>query len=508
MSIKWHFRMIPNGTPGSSLLVGDEDLYQFNTKTTISRINTKGYYQYTIFESPRAFIKFYYTQDSSTRQYYEIIFNVCDRKIYWDVDMGNITNYEEVKDKIITAIKKVMLEKYGIILNFSTDIALFSSHGQEKKSFHIILCRHGLANSHESASLYDDVDKELDEECRKYLDPKVYNPKQQFRILGSKKGKRYKRFDKTWKYLGGTVNFVDVDAGELDSDDDNDENTRIKLLTARDMEISLVSNTIGVTILPQIYKDMKKKYDYNETTTISEETAKKALEFCIEKSRDNFFPFKFIKVTGEIVILKRLVPSYCGVCERRHDKQDPFLLVSNDKVYFYCRRKDTPTIMGEFVTGPSFFDVDDIIKISMNTGQLPTSDNSISTGPRNNFSTTTDSTAGFHTIHGKSSEVKLPTHEDAGKLIIRKKVESSKTLDPVNGVKNDNYSVVGDTGDEHLEESKTYGLDREPKIRVNRLSLLTDAENDQKKTIKGRKNTTTKSMLSLKEREMISRRRR
>jgi len=54
-------------------------------------------------------------------------------------------------------------------------------------------------------------------------------------------------------------------------------------------------------------------------------------------SRGNF-PFIVRDVKGSIISLKRLKPSFCKICERVHEHENPYLLVIDDNVYFYCRR--------------------------------------------------------------------------------------------------------------------------------------------------------------------------
>jgi len=51
-------------------------------------------------------------------------------------------------------------------------------------------------------------------------------------------------------------------------------------------------------------------------------------------------------IIGNMIICDRIYPSLCLVCNRIHEKENPFLIVNQDqkKIYFYCRRNKKPTI--------------------------------------------------------------------------------------------------------------------------------------------------------------------
>lgn len=54
------------------------------------------------------------------------------------------------------------------------------------------------------------------------------------------------------------------------------------------------------------------------------------------------FPFKLSDIKGSLVLLKRYTPSYCKMCDRVHENENPYLVVAgyNRDIYFYCRRAD------------------------------------------------------------------------------------------------------------------------------------------------------------------------
>ena len=54
--------------------------------------------------------------------------------------------------------------------------------------------------------------------------------------------------------------------------------------------------------------------------------------------KTRFFHLDLRKLKNNMVILERLYPSHCEICERIHEKQNSFLFLIEDKVYWNCWR--------------------------------------------------------------------------------------------------------------------------------------------------------------------------
>lgn len=177
----------------------------------------------------------------------------------------------------------------------------------------------------------------------KIMDRAVYSKTQQFRLLGCEKFKsgRPKTFNTQWQYFDKTVTYSYVE--EILS-----PNHEYML----QLEASLLSNTNSCNILPSFADGsetndfFKKSRKYERQDDINPKVAKQAVRMLAEKGGitvDNRrFPYKFDRIVGALVLLRRLKPSWCSMCERTHEHENPFLVITGEgqlkNIYFHCRR--------------------------------------------------------------------------------------------------------------------------------------------------------------------------
>ncbi len=73
--------------------------------------------------------------------------------------------------------------------------------------------------------------------------------------------------------------------------------------------------------------------------------------------------FSFCEHIGNYIILKRLKPSYCQVCLRTHEHENPYLFVkpylNGYQLYFNCRRNTESQLLC-FISNKSNTIVDDV----------------------------------------------------------------------------------------------------------------------------------------------------
>jgi len=90
----------------------------------------------------------------------------------------------------------------------------------------------------------------------------------------------------------------------------------------------------------------KLQHDFDEIT-ITKEDARKALEMYASvisggkvQITDPIFPYRLVQIQGGLLLLRRRRPSKCPICNRTHEKENPFLFVvgAEKAVYFHCRR--------------------------------------------------------------------------------------------------------------------------------------------------------------------------
>ena len=256
------------------------------------------------------------------------------RKIYYDIDivrstcpsdMFNIEYAEKLKDKIICLTLK------HVTCNLNK-IMVCSSHGENKLSYHIIFNQTYLPNHLYCKEIYKLVNNELDYQEQQFLDGSVYKSIQQFRLLGSQKPNsgRPKIFHKKWVYKNTQIEY------EYDEQPEDE-----KLEKLQKFKESLITWTMD--LVPEQKK-----------VTLPNENKKVSLYSMISSDIDmiklnELIPdtnsFSVRGIHNNIVMLNRLKPSYCEVCLREHQNENPCLLIIGNKqaVYWDCRRSDGTT---------------------------------------------------------------------------------------------------------------------------------------------------------------------
>ena len=208
------------------------------------------------------------------------------------------------------------------------DVMIFSSHGSEKLSYHIVIDHWCCADVNDNRALHDKVMEIYPSKYRELVDHGVYTSIRQFRIYRSHKyqSERTKLLShlSTWR---------------PQSPHEDKDHEFIQILGA-----SLVSNASYCKLLPSFRPPPKPKPTYDGVETLLEATdIDKAIELATTAHKTSkAFPFKIGEIKGGLITLRRLAPSFCQICQRVHEHENPYLTVvgPDRKVYFYCRRAD------------------------------------------------------------------------------------------------------------------------------------------------------------------------
>jgi hypothetical protein len=346
MGVIWYYCLIPkDNLPGvfsnkrinflqSFIVCWDH----FNTSTgKNSRI-------YTAFKDYLDFAKFYLKIDICDRSFYEIILGENTQKPHFDIDM-EITDEinKEYGEKVLNDLLNVIVELIPNI-NLAKDICIYSSHGEKKISYHVIINHFCHANNKEAKAFYYTVMNKLPVEYFKnnWIDHSVYSKTQQFRIYGCAKTRsnRVKIFHNVWLFNGQKI----IHEDDENIGDDENENFLMRL------EESLVAARISnCKILPsfQTPDQFIKNKEYPDGENVDQDLAMEALNLLAHSigmtADDSRFPYRYDKVEGPFVILKRIRPSKCRLCARVHHHQNPYLIIVPDSknVFFHCRRAPT-----------------------------------------------------------------------------------------------------------------------------------------------------------------------
>lgn len=310
---------------------------------------------YSVFQSYPEYHRYQQRFAPERRTFFEIILGEYPQKPHFDLDVKLddlrqqqpefteemvIAAGENAKDTLIEKIIEVFQEK-GVALSLDHDVLVYTSHGSNKRSYHIVVTNYCHCNNQEAKALYTEVCKRIPPGINQWIDHAVYSPRQQFRILGCQKlaSGRPKTFLKTWTFRDRTINHR-----YLEQPDDPDHESLIQL------EESLVSQTSSCTILPLIDIPALRPvmaHSNQLEDDLDIEVARSAMDLAIDVSgieNSSSFPYRLTGVKGNLMILKRLRPSMCQICRRRHDHENPFMVVgapneSGERpVFFHCRR--------------------------------------------------------------------------------------------------------------------------------------------------------------------------
>lgn len=142
--------------------------------------------------------------DKSDWNFYETILHEressdCFVKFYADIDISK-KEYEKVECSLDfntfgETVFNALVNKFNIS---PTDILKFSSHGADKRSYHLILDKHAF-KAKSLKSVYTYLTKDMKEEYARFVDRAPYNKTQQFRMLWNRKygSQRVKLFEKS-----------------------------------------------------------------------------------------------------------------------------------------------------------------------------------------------------------------------------------------------------------------------------------------------------------------------
>ena len=299
---------------------------------------------FTVFDSHIDYAKFVKDVSEDHRCFYEIIMGDFPQKPHFDIEVSRRDHEEYFSNVDRDSLKDIVLEKIfevlankDVHLSIERDVLVFSSHGKDKISFHIVLDNCCHCNNAEAKQFYKKVyallPRELQEMKPPVVDHAVYSKKQQFRIVGSQKFEsgRTKLLLKEWSYKGQAIKYKYIEEPES-----------IYHENILQLEASLVSNTSTCFLLPSFFEETDVRPDTIDYKEISRESADKAIQLLAElmgvAPDDPRFPYRFLDLKGGIIVLKRLRPSNCRICSRVHEGENPFLFVIDGAVYFHCRR--------------------------------------------------------------------------------------------------------------------------------------------------------------------------
>lgn len=301
-----------------SKLVGDEGLFNKIGKSDdgvyICR-QTKSwdgqiYRSFRKFDSIVSFFDFMMQTPKNERCFFEVIRGDCFQKPYFDIDIDE--KLPDLGKGLVEELKKAILKDTRIK---EENILVFSSHGERKSSYHVIIdgwCNpNNYSNEVYCKRVIDRISDDTTE--KKYIDSLVYKSIQQLRTLGSTK--------------------LDQDRFKiLEGNDINPRDDRRGFY--KNLFRSFVTTTKSCKILMFLEKP-KATWDQGNQKDLSSSEIESIQGLEIIKE-EYFEPQEII---GRMIPLKRKKKSYCKLCDRVHENENPFLTIDEDSnIYFHCRR--------------------------------------------------------------------------------------------------------------------------------------------------------------------------
>jgi len=325
-------------------LVGEKSSSLFHThdpkdiirgrKLIVSRDTPIGGKQFTLFDNVYEFAE--YQRGVQLRNFYEVVLGQQRQKPRFDLEMtlsdaGDIeadNEWDRCLEALVDAIKQVVPISVNSLL-------LYRSDGQHKRSSHLIVDGYYHRNNTEAKRFYQLVIAHVPDKYRKWIDGSVYSSTQQFRIAGSQKlnSDRVKTLS-DWTYHGQTIHY------QYKQTPNNDKHRAIL-----ELEASLLGWTSDceLLILPVEHVAQVASLPKVDIPQLHPDSVKQAM-----KLYDG--PCRLSKVIGNMIILKRLKPSLCSICQRVHEHENPYLSVSSSgSVFFYCRRTSEGQKVGKWL---------------------------------------------------------------------------------------------------------------------------------------------------------------
>lgn len=286
------------------------------------------YRKYAIFNDYLEFSSYQKLTSENHNCYYEILLENRPRKPYFDIDIDK-DNFEEDPNQIIEQLKEKIIE-----FNPELQLLIYSSHTDKKYSYHIVIGNVYLNNHKECKNFCCQFIDSMSEIYQVFIDKSVYKSVQQFRILNSHK---YNKVNTKLFREDLSINFIIPDRyTKTPKGKDN------YLLTT-----SLLSNITGCTYMDG-YQNIEEK-TILERGFSSSGDLEDVMELVYSQYPGDLFSYlTHHENDGNLLVtFKRNYSSYCKLCKRHHENENPFVIVRGitRNIHFYCRRHEKESLM-------------------------------------------------------------------------------------------------------------------------------------------------------------------
>ena len=327
---KWYFYL--NNREKENLFDNIKEITQNNVLVCKE---TK-YRKYALFNTKHDLYKNIRISKISEKCYYEIITKHQSRIPFFDIDIDgdDISVFDE--EFFFNEIKKIFNKLYS-----DKTLLVYTSHTSFKRSYHLLIRGVYLKDEIQCKAVYDEFISNIHKDYVKYFDGSIYSKIRQFRILGTHKYNKnnIKKFREDL-----SINFKYTERSKR-----NQEAKNVYLFY-----LSLVTNIDDCEYLKK-FDNVVKEDKIISKGSCTDEDVDKAMEIFYKKL-DETRNFKFnsaVEKEGNFIItLKRNHPSYCQICKRVHENENPFLMIVGESksLYYNCRRTENKNIFLDNLT--------------------------------------------------------------------------------------------------------------------------------------------------------------
>lgn len=315
----WYYFLINEAKLSLAKVYGVEEL----SVSYVMSYQTKSTRLFALFDTIDEIEEYIQDTNPKTLHFYEVIKN-RGQKPHFDIDIDTKkfkrVNGPDIVKNIVHTISKV-LSSVDVHVDILKDVLVYDSTGKDKISYHIIVDNYYHADHKEAHAFYRKIIDQLPDKYKWFIDHSVYTKSQQFRLLGSRK----------------------------------QNSNRVKVYFPRSnyrpkhpLKSSMVSYIKGCKLLPKFKDPQEDEKVYNDRVDLNEiqMDGKDLLTGCLDLMEQKFtyrgvLPFKYKETRDKLILLLRTAPSYCEVCNREHENENPFMFITTGGLLkFSCRRKD------------------------------------------------------------------------------------------------------------------------------------------------------------------------
>lgn len=327
-------------------LFKEKEAFQGINNSFVVCLQTKCRY-FAAFPNCLDFASFLYHQvkQGMPAHYYEVIPGSKPVKMFFDIDGDIGGRSEAIVADLLDSIEAVWPSIFPDSPFTTDEVRIYSSHGSDKKSWHIVFPEVICENIQTADWLAKQFVQHVNEDSLASIDLCVYKKTQQFRFLLCSKyaTHRKKNIEPAWTYgrFEGTHPLV---------------RNKISVPTMLDEEWIIFQNIFIESCITYVTKGKKVCLPREEIERIE----KRNYHF-YNLSNSDFLPdleglqppdgFRIEKCEGNQIFLIRVRPSFCDICQKVHEHENAYLRWNEMKreLRLYCWRSKQYNPGGSFL---------------------------------------------------------------------------------------------------------------------------------------------------------------